>query len=126
MELLSKIKIKVPARDATRAKCPSPLLAETMMRVLSIEQVESEGPLDHVKQLKQSGDITKSQMGADVLSKFVKNTHEHQEEADDAKKKELKDRRTTQQMGGAVVDRQQQSKQVRFSVEQTHVTTLNG
>jgi hypothetical protein len=88
IELLNKIKILM--HDLIRAKYPFASLTETMIRMLNIKQGENEGLLDYVKQFKQTRDVTESHVETDILDKFIENTREYQEEADEAAKKELK------------------------------------
>jgi hypothetical protein len=62
IELLNKTKMLM--HDPIRAKYPYASLTEAMSRMLSINQIESEGLLDYDKRFKESSDIMKTHVGS--------------------------------------------------------------
>jgi hypothetical protein len=89
IELLNKIKVLM--HDPIRAKYPFTLLTEAISRMLNLKQSENEGLLDYVKRFKESRDIIKSQIGTDILDKFVDNTLEYRDATSTTLKQEMKD-----------------------------------
>jgi hypothetical protein len=90
IELLNKIKV-LRMHDPIRAKSPFASLTEAISRMLNLKQSDNKGLLDYIKRFKESRDIMKSQVGTDILDKFVENTLEYRDESNTTMKKEMKD-----------------------------------
>ena len=65
--------------DPIRAKYPYASLTEALMRTLNIKQLEHESLIDYMKRFKQSRDVLKSNIGGDILNKFIENLPEYRQ-----------------------------------------------
>ena len=101
IELLKAIKIMM--HDPERAKYPYASLKEALTRMINIKQLEKESLLDYVKRFKQTRDIMESQLGNNILDKFIENMLAYHAETNMSKQATLKTKAFPQWMAYLVM-----------------------
>ena len=83
--------IKVLLHDTVKSKYPYTSVTNSLRNFIMIKQNDHEQLLDYAKRFRQARDLLKSQMGTEILDKFVTTTSEYEGETTQEKKEEIQD-----------------------------------